>query len=152
MPSDNDLLYLDKQLCFRLYTASRLLVRAYQPMLKALDITYPQYLVLMLLWEWRDKGRDHGSVNQLGQRLQLDSGTLTPLLKRLQAKGLINRRRSDEDERQLELGLTPQGIALRERALDWFKQSVAGRDDQLTEFSQLAKQLDKLLQNFGVDM
>ncbi|MCV6615102.1 MAG: MarR family transcriptional regulator [Cellvibrionaceae bacterium] len=152
MPNDNDLLYLDKQLCFRLYTASRLLVRAYQPMLKALDITYPQYLVLMLLWEWRDKGRDHGSVNQLGQRLQLDSGTLTPLLKRLQAKGLINRRRSDEDERQLELGLTPQGIALRERALDWFKQSVAGRDDQLTEFSQLAKQLDKLLQNFGVDM
>lgn len=106
-----DPLRLDAQLCFALYAASRAVVRAYGPLLAPLGVTYPQYLVLLALWE-----RDGASVSELGARLALDSGTLTPLLKRLEASGLVARRRSDDDERVVLLDLTADGRALRAKA------------------------------------
>lgn len=98
---------LDDQLCFALYAASRAVTRAYAPMLKTLGLTYPQFLVMMVLWE-----DDNLSVRDLGQRLHLDSGTLTPLLKRLESAGLLERARDPEDERRLRVALTPAGTRL----------------------------------------
>lgn len=105
-------LLLDQQLCFALYRASRALTRAYAPLLAPLGLTYPQYLVLLVLWE-----EDGASVSRVGERLDLDSGTLTPLLKRLEAQQLLTRRRATGDERVVELWLTEAGRALRARAL-----------------------------------
>lgn len=102
---------LDEQVCFSLYSATNAMVRAYRPLLAALDLTYPQYLVMLALWE-----RDHIGVNQLSERTRLDAGTLTPLLKRLEGKGLLERRRSTEDERARVLVLTTAGRALRRKA------------------------------------
>lgn len=104
-------LRLDDQLCFSLYAASRAVTSAYTPLLAPLGLTYPQYLVMLVLWEG-----DGLSVKALGERLVLDSGTLTPLLKRLEAQGLVQRRRSTQDERVVELFLTAAGSNLRERA------------------------------------
>lgn len=98
---------LDGQLCFALYKASRAMVRAYQPLLEEVGLTFPQYLVLMALWE--EEGL---SVSGLGARLQLDSGTLTPLLKRLEALGHVQRRRAPADERVVEVYLTASGRSL----------------------------------------
>lgn len=106
-----DLLELDDQLCFALYSASRAVIRAYAPLLEPLGVTYPQYLVLLVLWQ-----RDDLPVHQLGDRLALDSGTLTPLLKRLEQRGLVERRRSEDDERVVRIRLTPAGRALRGKA------------------------------------
>ena len=106
-----DPLQLDDQLCFALYSASRAVTRAYAPLLQPLGLTYPQYLVLLVLWE-----RDGASVKQLGERLALDSGTLTPLLQRLEHQGVIERRRGGDDERVVRIHLTGAGRALRARA------------------------------------
>ncbi len=106
-----DLLRLDNQLCFALYSASNAIVRAYRPLLDALDLTYPQYLVMLVLWQ-----QDGISVKQLGEKLFLDSGTLTPLLKRLEAKELLQRERSEQDERVRVLTLTESGKALKKQA------------------------------------
>lgn len=106
-----DPLQLDEQLCFALHAASRAMTCAYAPELAALGVTYPQYLVLLVLWE-----RDGLRVSDLGERLQLDSATLTPLLKRLEAQGVVERRRGERDERVVEIHLTPDGRALRRRA------------------------------------
>jgi MarR family transcriptional regulator, organic hydroperoxide resistance regulator len=106
-------LLLDEQLCFALYAASRRMTAAYRPLLEALDLTYPQYLVMLVLWE-----RDGLTVRELGARLQLDSGTLTPLLKRLEQTGLLQRRRRQSDEREVEITLTDTGHKLYERAAD----------------------------------
>jgi MarR family transcriptional regulator, organic hydroperoxide resistance regulator len=106
-----DGLRLERQLCFALYSAANLTTRLYRPLLEPLGITYPQYLALMALWE-----RAPRSVGELGQALGLDSGTLTPLLKRLQAGGLVTRTRDAQDERRVLIALTPAGAALRERA------------------------------------
>jgi DNA-binding MarR family transcriptional regulator len=111
MSKTPDALRLDQQLCFALYAASRAMVRAYGPLLAPLGVTYPQYLVMLVLWE-----RDGLSVSQLGERLALDSGTLTPLLKRLEALGLGTRRRGADDERVVHLDLTAAGRALRAKA------------------------------------
>jgi DNA-binding MarR family transcriptional regulator len=102
---------LDEQLCFALHSATLAMTKAYRPLLDALGLTYPQYLAMMVLWE-----RDGQSVSELGDRLHLDSGTLTPLLKRLEAAGLVSRRRADDDERRVDVSLTPAGRALRARA------------------------------------
>jgi DNA-binding MarR family transcriptional regulator len=107
----SDALRLDNQLCFALYAASRAMIRAYQPLLEPLELTYPQYLVMLVLWE-----QDGPSVRELGDRLQLDSGTLTPLLKRLEARGLVRRQRDTTDERVVHVTLTDAGRALRRRA------------------------------------
>ena len=106
-----DLLKLDNQFCFAAYAVARAVSQAYEPLLRELDLTYPQYLVMLALWE-----RDGLSLKGLGERLRLDSGTLTPLIKRLAAKGYLSRQRSDADERALVIGLTPKGRKLREKA------------------------------------
>ncbi|WFE41417.1 MarR family transcriptional regulator [Micromonospora sp. WMMD998] len=107
-----DDLVLRRQVCFALYAASRALTDVYRPILDEHGLTYPQYLVLLVLWE---RGDDAPTVSELGARLRLDSGTLSPLLKRLEAAGLVVRTRSATDERRVEVGLTGQGRALRER-------------------------------------
>ncbi|MFJ8540809.1 MarR family winged helix-turn-helix transcriptional regulator [Streptomyces sp. NPDC093586] len=104
-------LLLDDQLCFALYAASRAVTGLYRPKLDNLGLTYPQYLVMLALWD-----RDELSVKELGAALQLDYGTLTPLLKRLEANGLLRRERRPDDERTVILTLTEEGTALRERA------------------------------------
>src|SRR6202023_2730717 len=104
-------LQLGNQLCFAIYSTAHAFNRVYKPLLDRLGLTYPQYLVMLTLWE-----RDGVPVKDIGARLFLDSGTLTPLLKRLEAAELIKRTRSTEDERQVLIALTPQGHALREKA------------------------------------
>ena len=104
-------LLLDEQLCFALYAASRTMTAAYRPLLEPLGVTYPQYLVLLVLWE-----EDGRSVRDLGQRLALDSGTLTPLLKRMETAGLVTRERRRSDEREVEIRLTRAGRSLHARA------------------------------------
>lgn len=104
-------LRLDQQVCFPLYAAAHLATRLYRPLLAPLGLTYPQYLAMLVLWE-----RSPVSVGELGQRLLLDSGTLTPLLKRLEAAGLVSRNRAPLDERRVMIDLTPAGHQLRQRA------------------------------------
>jgi MarR family transcriptional regulator, organic hydroperoxide resistance regulator len=106
-----DPLRLDQQLCFALYGASRAIIRAYTPLLEPLGLTYPQYIALLSLWE-----EDGVSVKQLGERLGLDSATLTPLLKRLEAQGIVERRRDTQDERVVRIHVTAAGRALRQKA------------------------------------
>ncbi len=110
-PATDPALQLDNQLCFALYSASLAMTKLYKPLLDPLGLTYPQYLVLLCLWE-----TDGPSVSELGARLQLDSGTLTPLLKRMEAAGWISRERSAEDERRVHVSLTPAGRSLKTRA------------------------------------
>jgi len=108
MDSDLD---LDKQVCFALYSASRSLTALYRPLLERLGLTYPQYLVMLVLWE-----RGDTSVKRLGEALRLDSGTLSPLLKRLEAAGLVSRLRDPADERSVVIALTPAGRELKGKA------------------------------------
>ena len=110
-PRPNPEQLLDNQLCFALYAASLSMTKLYKPLLDELQLTYPQYLVLLVLWE-----RDGPSVSELGLRLQLDSGTLTPLLKRMEAAGLVQRQRSSLDERKVHVCLTDVGRDLQTRA------------------------------------
>ena len=106
-------LKLDNQVCFPLYAAARDIVRHYKPFLDKLDLTYTQYIALMVLWE-----EDSASIKELGGRLYLDSGTLTPLCKKLEAKGLVKRVRDEKDERNVIVSLTPKGRALEHKAAD----------------------------------
>lgn len=104
-------LRLDEQLCFALYSASRTFTRAYAPLLAEIGLTYPQYVAMIVLWE-----KDDLSVSELGERLALDSGTLTPLLKRLEEAGFVTRRRAEDDERVVRIRLTAAGKKLETRA------------------------------------
>jgi len=104
-------LRLDNQICFAVYSAAHAFNRVYKPLLDRLGLTYPQYLVMLVLWE-----RDDVPLKEIGEKLFLDSGTLTPLLKRLEAAHLVRRTRSTEDERQVLIALTPQGHARKEKA------------------------------------
>ena len=106
-------LCLDNQLCFRLYTASRLITQAYHPFLSEIGLTYPQYLVMMVLWE-----KDGQPVNDIAKRLYLETNTVTPLLKRMEAEGYVQRVKGREDARQMIVSLTQKGRALEERAAD----------------------------------
>lgn len=108
-----DVLKLDNQICFPLYACAKEVVRQYKPYLDELDLTYTQYIALMVLWE-----KGSVSVKELGERLYLDSGTLTPLLKNLEKKGYVTRSRSKEDERVLVVQLTQKGMDLREKAVE----------------------------------
>lgn len=105
-------LKLKKQLCFPLYACSREVIKQYKPYLDELDLTYTQYIAMMVLWE-----RKQANVKELGECLYLDSGTLTPLLKKMEAKGLVTRSRSDKDERNLIVRITDKGMDLREKAV-----------------------------------
>lgn len=113
----DQLLALDNQLCFALHAAARRVVRSYGPLLGELDLTYPQYLVLLVLWEWDRDPPARPTVTAMGERLDLDSGTLTPLLRRLEQKDLLTRERASGDERELFLKVTRTGRALKKRAL-----------------------------------
>ena len=104
-------LRLDNQVCFALYSASLAMTKLYKPLLDDIGLTYPQYLVMLVLWE-----QDGITVSELGERLYLDSGTLTPLLKRLEASGHIRRARDAQDERRVRIALTPQGLGLCDQA------------------------------------
>ena len=108
-----DALKLENQLCFPLYACSKEIIRQYKPFLDKLDLTYTQYIVMLVLWEEKSV-----NLKELGSRLYLDSGTLTPLLKKLESKGLITRARAQQDERNLLIQLTPAGEALREEAVN----------------------------------
>ncbi len=113
MNKNYDALKLDNQLCFPLYAVAKEIVRKYTPFLAELDLTYTQYIVMMVMWEQKSL-----SVKELGQKLYLDSGTLTPLLKTLEKKEFITRERSKEDERFLVVSVTEKGMELREKAVD----------------------------------
>lgn len=130
---------IDDQLCFALYTASRAMTRAYQPILEPLGLTYPQYLTLLVLWE--DDGL---RVSALGERLHLDSATLTPLLKRLESQGLVHRRRSAQDERVVEVSLTEAGWDMRQRAAQVPFAMLCQTGLELGELAALREQLKAL--------
>lgn len=132
-------LLLDNQLCFALYSASLTMTKLYKPLLQALEVTYPQYLVMLTLWE-----RDEVTVSEVGERLYLDSGTLTPLLKRLEASGLVRRQRSVKDERQVIVSLTDKGNALRQDARSIPQQVSCSAQCSLDELRALTGQLQRL--------
>jgi DNA-binding MarR family transcriptional regulator len=139
-PGDDPLL-LDRQVCFPLYAATNLLNRLYGPVLKPLGLTYPQYLVMLVLWE-----EEPQTVGALGARLYLDSGTLTPLLKRMEAAGLVSRTRDAEDERRVLIGLTERGRALRADALHVPETIAGGRSPEgLDELREGVRQLVAML-------
>ncbi len=133
---------LDDQLCFALYAASRAVIGAYGPALEAIGVTYPQYLVLMILWE-----EDGCRVSRLGERLELDSGTLSPLLKRLEARGLIERRRRSDDERVVEIFLTAEGKQLKKHGAEIQRSAFCNAKMPTTEIIELRDALKRLTRN-----
>ena len=135
----DQLLRLDNQICFAVYSAAHAFNRVYKPLLDRLGLTYPQYLVMLALWE-----RDGVPVKDIGERLFLDSGTLTPLLKRLETAGLVKRTRSTEDERQVLIALTPQGQALKEKARNVPQSILAASDCSVAELVALKSEIVSL--------
>ncbi|KMT53053.1 MarR family winged helix-turn-helix transcriptional regulator [Pseudomonas fildesensis] len=138
-------LALDDQLCFKLYAASRAVTRAYKPMLDQLGLTYPQYVVMLVLWEWHDTPALQPTVKALGARLMLDSGTLTPLLKRLEQLALVKRQRSARDEREVHLSLSEAGVQLREQAHGLKTRLLCDSGVDLNQADALRDGLDQLL-------
>jgi MarR family transcriptional regulator, organic hydroperoxide resistance regulator len=132
-------LLLDNQLCFALYSASLAMTKLYKPLLDALGLTYPQYLVMLVLWEG-----DGLMVSELGQRLSLDSGTLTPLLKRLESAGLVSRMRDAADERRVHIRLTAAGRRLKTRAAQVPACVLAASQCSVPELLQLTAQVHAL--------
>ncbi|MEU0172979.1 MarR family transcriptional regulator [Streptomyces massasporeus] len=136
---DDDWLRLDQQICFSLHAASRAFNGVYRGILRDLGLTYPQYLVMLVLWE-----HDELPVKKLGEHLRLDSGTLSPLLKRLEAAGLVRRERSARDERSVEVRLTEEGVALRGRALQVPRRIASSTGFGPEEVRALRARLDEL--------
>ena len=132
-------LLLGNQLCFAVYSTAHAFNRFYKPLLDRLGLTYPQYLALLVLWE-----QDGVAVKEIGERLYLDSGTLTPLLKRMEAAGLVKRTRSTEDERQVLIALTPQGQALKENARSLPLSILAASECSVAELAALKKEVESL--------
>ncbi|ASV37574.1 MarR family transcriptional regulator [Pseudomonas sp. NS1(2017)] len=138
-------LALDNQLCFKLYAASRAVTRAYKPMLDQLGLTYPQYLVMLVLWEWHTTAPTQPTVKALGERLMLDSGTLTPLLKRLEQLSLVRRQRSAKDEREVHLSLSETGVQLRDQTHVLKTRLLCDSGIDLNQADALREGLDQLL-------
>ena len=138
-------LALDDQLCFKLYAASRAVTRAYKPMLDQLGLTYPQYVVMLVLWEWHAARPVQPTVKALGERLMLDSGTLTPVLKRLEQLALVQRRRSAQDEREVHLSLSEAGVQLRDQAHALKTRLLCDSGIDLNQADALRDGLDQLL-------
>ena len=138
-------LALDDQLCFKLYAASRAVTRAYKPMLDRLGLTYPQYVVMLVLWEWHAAAPAQPTVKALGERLMLDSGTLTPLLKRLEQLALVRRQRGVRDEREVHLSLSEAGVHLREHAHGLKTRLLCDSGIDLNQADALRDGLDQLL-------
>jgi len=137
-------LKLDNQVCFRLYTAARLVMQAYTPLLSQLGITYPQYLVLMVLWE-----KDGQPVNDIAHRLLLETNTVTPLLQRMERQGIVTRKRGEQDKRQQIVSLTDKGKALEQQAYDTIPEgmskSLAMCPLLTKDYQQLAAELDDII-------
>lgn len=138
-PPGVNLLALDNQFCFALYSASHAMTKTYKPMLDRLGLTYPQYLVMLVLWE-----QDAILVKDIGARLFLDSGTLTPLLKRLEANGLVSRNRDPHDERQVRIVLSPQGRSLRTEAQAIPEQVLCASGQQIASLGRLRSDLARV--------
>ena len=137
-------LQLDNQICFRLYTAARLVTQAYTPMLNELGITYPQYLVLMVLWE-----KDNQPVNDIARHLLLETNTVTPLLQRMEKLGIVTRKKGEQDKRQQIVSLTEKGKAMEEQA---YASIPKGMGEQLSacpmkleDYQHLAQDLDSII-------
>jgi DNA-binding MarR family transcriptional regulator len=149
-PNGVDVLALENQFCFALYSASHAMTKTYKPLLDALGLTYPQYLVMLVLWQ-----QDGILVKDIGARLFLDSGTLTPLLKRLEAGGLLARNRDPHDERQVRISLTEAGRALRIQAQAIPEQVLCASGQQLGALGRLRSELstvrDDLFKSMGKD-
>ena len=139
-----DCLLLERQLCFPLYACSKEIIRRYKPMLDELDLTYTQYITMMAMWEHSEM-----NVKELGKCLFLDSGTLTPVLKKLEAKGYIHRRRSRTDERNLSVTITEEGMKLRDRALAVPTQMACCVDLSPEEGMMMHSLLHKILNNLN---
>lgn len=138
----DEALKLESQLCFPLYAASKEVIRRYKPLLDPLGLTYTQYLSMMVLWEYGTQ-----TVGQIGERLFLDSGTLTPVLVKLEDKGYVTRTRSGKDSRQVMIGLTDEGRALKEKAKDVpFRLACTFDSLSLDEGLELKRLLMKLLE------
>ncbi len=140
----SDLLALDRQLCFALAVASRSVIGAYKPILEPMGLTHPQYLVMLALWE-----RDPRSLTELAEALRLEPATLSPLVKRLEAAGLVTRQRAAGDERQLAVTLTPEGRALRASAERVPPQVVAALGVDLDELTELHSRLTKIIERIA---
>lgn len=140
MDKNYDALKLERQLCFPLYACARETIKQYKPYLDELDLTYTQYIAMMVLWE-----KHSVTVKELGETLYLDSGTLTPLLKKMEAKGLLTRRRSEQDERSLIVRLTEAGEALKEKAVSVPYQMASCVRLEPEEATELYRLLYKLL-------
>ena len=137
-------LRLDNQLCFRLYTASRLITQAYHPLLDPLGLTYPQYLVMLVLWE-----RDNQTVGEIGKLLKLDTNTLTPMLQRMEREGFIVRTRGVVDGRQILVSLTKKGQHLEEKAKDvpaCLSQNWRGEGLDMDQMVNMVSVIDKIIQ------
>lgn len=138
-------LQLDNQICFRIYTASRLIIQAYTPMLSKLGITYPQYLVLMVLWE-----QDSQPVNDIAHRLMLETNTVTPLLQRMEKQGIVTRKKGEKDKRQQIVSLTDKGRAMEQQAYDTIPSSMGEQLSacplSMEDYGNLAKQMDALIE------
>ena len=145
-PATDPALMLDHQLCFALYSASLAMTKRYKPLLEALGLTYPQYLVMLVLWE-----HSGVTVSQLGERLFLDSGTLTPLLKRMEAAGLLQRIRSVRDERRVQITLTAAGRRLKTSAGRVPSCVVQAAGCPLPELVALTRQVQALRTRLGAD-
>ncbi|MEZ8825052.1 MarR family transcriptional regulator [Vibrio sp. 10N.261.55.A7] len=143
-PCSEGNLRLDNQVCFALYSASNAMGRAYQPMLKSLDLTYLQYIVMMVLWEDQSI-----NIKQLGEKMHLDSGTLTPLVKRLETKGYVTRTRSSEDERVRIVTVTEQGNALKEQAKSIPEEMMCMAKMNADALMRLKRDCEELLANLS---
>ena len=137
-------LRLDNQLCFPLYATAKEVVRRYKPLLDKLDLTYTQYIAMMVMWEERET-----NVRDLGAKLYLDSGTLTPMLRKLEAKGYVRRHRAERDGRELRVSLTDAGLALRDQALAVPREMAACVQISPDDAIELRRILDKLLGSLG---
>lgn len=135
-----DSLKLENQLCFPLYACSKEIIKKYKPYLDPLGLTYTQYITLMVLWE-----ENNITVKALGERLYLDSGTLTPLLKKMESQGLVTRERSPKDERNVYIKLTQQGVEMRDRAVEVPKQIGSCLSLSKEEMLSLRDMLNKIL-------
>ena len=146
--NNDESLKLENQLCFRLYSLTKLMNRHYSPVLKTLGLTYSQYLVMLVLWEQSNLVSSI-SVKSLGQALDLDSGTLSPLLKRLEKQELLTRVRNARDERSVEIALTKTGLQLKEQAKDIPKQLFSVTGMSIEELSTFKNQLDNLIETMS---
>lgn len=137
----NELLMLDNQLCFKIYASHRKITKEYKPLLDKLNLTYPQYLVMLVLWE-----KTPITVKELGEKLYLDSGTISPLIKNLEAKGFIKKQRDTEDERVVYVNLTEEGKILKDSALEVPKMMTEKGLVSFEEYEVLMKILNKFME------